>query len=207
MVEFPGNVTSRIERNAEFHERGPFSLLIAASIAFALQSLAVIVALGSDYNYLQEVSIGLVLLSFLGVLVVWPLLTIAFWILGKLLGGQPAFGQLLQSTVYGFGPFTVTGLAWALGNYLALRDEPFDYESQFRPGLGKQRELYFDFVAQRASDPLFLVLEVVGLAFLALAAYFWVVALKHNSELDDQLAAVAVGVPVFVFALWLVGLI
>lgn len=127
--------------------------------------------------------------------------TLVFWVLYSLVfhvisaaafAGEGSFGDTMKLTGWGFIPHVISGLIGAAVNFYVFSTVQFP-SNPARMGA---------FVTSLRSQPLFVVTQVLGIAFLLWSAFLWAFAMRHGRKLTLRQSGITVGVPVAIVLLY-----
>lgn len=198
-VDSVSGVDSFFKEQAQFGRyQLPTLIVFLASLALALQSIAVYYALGSDGTTISN-AITIEFAFQMGeVVILWLLFTAAFYVLSKLAGARVRIGRLFKLTGWGFASFIPAGIAWAIGDYYAFRG--LSVPEGVRVGvLRSEREAFGALVAQTQGDPVLLGITAFGCLFVLFGGYLWAMAIEYSSNLERQRAMLVAAVPPIVY--------
>lgn len=134
-----------------------------------------------------------VLGAVVGPLILWVLLTALFHGLSAIaFGGEGSFKTNLALVGWGMAPAILSNLFSGVVGWLFLRTIEFPNDPQ-------QIQTFL------RSQPAFVALTVVGIAFTLWQGLLWVFAEKHARRLTLRQAAITVGVPVALYVLYQVS--
>lgn len=176
-------------------------LVVIAGIAANLWRPVIITELGAASIYVDDVLLIFTIAGVLEFLLWWFVLTGIMLVVANLLGGDGRFAELFRLTGYGFLPIIASGLIWSAGYYWVLRTAA-PPEAPRQPGFQYEYEIYTDYFAQVATDPLLLAVLGVGSVFVLAAGYLWTVGVTVVASLERDRAAVAVAPVLLVLLVW-----
>ncbi|MFB6112815.1 MAG: YIP1 family protein [Halodesulfurarchaeum sp.] len=129
----------------------------------------------------------------IGTLVFWVLYAIAFHAISSVgFGGVGPFSRTLKLTGWGFIPHVFSGIVSAAANFYVFSGVSFPSDP-VRIG---------QFVSSLRSDPVLLIVQALGIAFLLWSAFLWVFAIHHGRDVTVREATISVGIPVLVVILF-----
>lgn len=176
----------------------PGLVVLAVGLVSAVASLPVIQAVQSAFPE-QAAMIGTFALvggvvgGFLGTAVFWVLYTVLFHVIAVVgFGGEGSLSRLLSFVGWGFLPGIFSAAVGVVVNYVVFQTvTPPTNPEQVQP-----------FVQSVRSQPEFLVAGIVGLVVLLWQGFIWTFAVSHSHDLDLRSAAITVGIPIGIQALW-----
>jgi hypothetical protein len=133
--------------------------------------------------------------AFIGALIGWVVLTAVFHAISAVaFDGEGDFSTNLAYVGWGHMPGIIGGVISAALNFYGLQNitPPSNIEPQQMQG----------WIQSIQSDPIFQVATGVGIVFLLWQGFLWTFAVKHARNLTLREAAITVGVPVGLWALW-----
>lgn len=195
-----GRVESFVNKRIKYRSLSKQTLIaFVASIVFAFNMGTVYLSLGEMRPKYGGVALVLVFIFMFVPFLVWFLFTLSFYLIGLLFGARVQFSVLLRAVGYGMVPFIGAGLAWGIGRHTALAStvpcqlQVFNCKPGVSVGIQEQVDALMTMYGVVASSLVFQILYVVGVAFVLVAGYYWVIALKESSTLTREGAAIAVG--------------
>ena len=199
-------VESFVSKRIKYRSLSQQTLIaFVASIVFAFDMGTVYLYLGETRPKYGGVALVLVFLFVLVPFLVWFLFTLSFYLIGLLFGARVQFSVLLRAVGYGMVPFIGAGLAWGVGRYIALASKApceiaaFNCKTGVTVGIQDQVNALIAMYSSVSSSLTFQILYVVGVAFVLVSGYYWVIALKESSTLTREGAAIAVGLTLTTF--------
>lgn len=168
------------------------SVLAGVAVAFSLQGLVLIPLLGDRVGSFSAGVMGSVFATFFQPWIVWVLFVVSIWVMGTVLGGRPSVSHLVKTTAWALAPLAATGVAWAGARFLALQGAPLPQDPSYPGFIGETRALQNEYFVHIGGDPLYLVLRIVGIAFVFVSFYLMVYATMAGSNMDRRTAAIAV---------------
>ena len=180
--------------------RGPVLVVSLVGISFALQSVAIFVAVEDalDINSILTVN-GI--LFILEPFFAWGVLTILFFVLAKIWAPTVNFGRLFRLTGWGFLPVVLSGIVWSIGSYLAFRGRTVP-EHVRRGLLESEREGYEILLEEASADSTLLVGLIVGGLFIFAAGYFWTYAVAYSTDLPRRKIILVTAIPTLLYFVW-----
>ena len=128
-----------------------------------------------------------------GTLIFWVLYAGLFHVISAAgFGGDGPFSETLKLTGWGFIPHVVSGSISAIVNFYVFSGVRFPSDPvQIQAFIGSLR-----------SRPIFIVAELLGIAFLLWSAFLWTFAMRHGRNLRLKEAAITVAIPVAIGLLY-----
>jgi len=128
-----------------------------------------------------------VLAGFVATLLFWLLYAGSFHVISAVaFGGSGSFGDTLKLAGWGFIPHVFAGIVSASVNVYVFSDVTFPSDPTAIDA----------FVTSLRSRPVFLVTELLSVAFLLWSGFLWMFAMSHGRNLPLREAAITVGIPV-----------
>lgn len=192
MKDLLADPESFFERIADFGNTWrAFAVLGVAGLGYSLQSLVLLVLLGSRVSDFDGAIFVGVLGDFLQPFLVWGLFLVVVWILSVPLGGRLEIGQFVRTSAWALGPLSVAGPLWAVGRYLALRNVPVPPPPNINGFPEETARIEGEYLVALGGDPVHLVFRGLGILFVLLSFYLLVYAVVACSRLDRRQAAIA----------------
>jgi hypothetical protein len=196
MKELVTDPESFFEQIAQFGRSARAMLVLGVvGLAYTLQALVLVPLLGPRLNAYSGAVAGEIFLGFFQPFVIWFLFLIGAWLVAKVLGGRPSIGRFVNTSAWALAPLVGTGIAWAIGRYLALADEPLPPVVDYPGFPTESAALVALYLEPAGAEPLLLAFRAVGILFILYSLYLMVHAVQAISNLDRTKAAIAVAPP------------
>jgi len=199
------SVGSFIERRLKYRSlRIQIVAAVLAGFAYAFDIGAIYLILEGEARIRYEGTVIVLTLMYAFVpLVLWLLLTTAFYLITVALGGRSEYSVLLRGTGWGMIPFVGASAALGLARYVGVRGkEPCNYsqfvcgEDETVPTLLEQVDAVFSFANTATSATGYKLLFGVFTVLLLVSAAIWWITLEKSTNLTNLGVTVAVGLPV-----------
>lgn len=181
--------------------RTQLTIVVAVGLIANLWRPAIISDLGAASIYVDEVLLLFTIVGVLEFLLWWVLLTGLILVVVRVLDGATNFASLFRLTGYGFLPLIPAGAIWS-GAYYWVLSGAGPPEAPRQPGFQYEYEIYAEYFAQTAGDPVLLGALAVGSIFVVAAGYLWVVGVTVATSLERDRAIAAVAPAVGILLVW-----
>jgi hypothetical protein len=146
--------------------------------------------------------------AFIGVFVYWAIATGIFYLISMLFEGKGSFSRSLEATGYGFLPLV---FGYLVTFAVALVYIPRITLPQLSQESLKDPQAVLNATKIFMTDPTVVqftrITMVVSILFLLWSTYCWIHGMKHARQMTLKNATICVGVPVFLYILYILAVI
>lgn len=192
-------INSFLREQAQYGRfRGPTLSVLLAGVAFGLQGVAIYYALGEEALDISNAITVEVAIQFGEPIALWFVLSGAFALIARMFTSRIRIGRLFKLSGWGFLPFVVTGITWALGDYLVFQDQTVPDGVQVGV-LSAEREAFQLIVTRVATDPVIIATTVIGCVFILGSGYIWSLAVKYSTDLERRQSMIVAFLPTLAY--------
>lgn len=179
-------------------------VVILTVLAAITEVFAVAARFGDRVGEVEQALVMMIAIVSVPRIVWWFGLALGFYVMTRLFTPSIFKERLIRYTAWGFFPLIIGELVLTGARYLSLGnvDPPAAITTGFP---WTEFEAVEEFLADGASEPVFLLGVGIYVLFVLWSSYLWMYGIKHSAEVELRQAAIAVVPPVLVYLYWIVS--